>query len=75
MKGSTNCGNLSSRMRELGVSLENMEKMESITKMTYNTLFMIQNTLFVDQMTQNTFILRHFWRRLTKTIIYTLGLG
>ena len=27
---------------------ENMEKMENINQMTYNTLFMIQNTLFVN---------------------------
>ena len=45
-------------MGEHGVSWENMEKMESINQMTRNTIFMIQNTvfvtekLFVDQMTQ-----------------------
>ena len=42
-------------------SLDNMEKVENINRVNYNTLFMIQNTLlvtqralFVNQITQNT---------------------
>ena len=38
-------------------NVENMEKMDNIKQMTYNTVFVTQNTLFGNQMTQNTFML------------------
>ena len=34
--------------------MENMEKMENIKQITWNILIMIQDTLFVKQMTHNT---------------------
>ena len=50
-------------MGEHGVSLDNMKKMENISHMTSNTLFMIQNsllrtqsTLFAMQVTQTTLV-------------------
>ena len=64
-QGSRNCGILQSQIWEHGESLENlenmenvenmekMEKMENTNKMTWNLQFMIQNTLFVNHMTQN----------------------
>ena len=71
-QGSTNCSILPSRMGEHGVSLENMEniengenmeKMENINQMTWNTLLIIQNILFV---TQNTF----FGNQMTQNTLY-----
>ena len=35
---------------------ENVEKMENINQMTWNTLLMIQNNIFVTQMTRLTFV-------------------
>ena len=61
-------------MGEHGVSLENMEniengenmeKMENINQMTWNTLLIIQNILFV---TQNTF----FGNQMTQTLYFVV---
>ena len=49
-EGSRYCRILQSQIREHGVSLETMEKMENINQMTSNTLFMTHNILFVNQM-------------------------
>ena len=65
-QGSKSCSILPSRMGEHRVSLENIknienvEKMENINQMTYNTklmlLFLTVDTLFVNQITQNTLL-------------------
>ena len=54
--GSTNCAILTSQMAEKGVNLENLGKMKNILLMIQNTLYVTQNSLFVNHMTQNTLL-------------------